>query len=513
MSEQQRTRTQSNTEQTASGARSAKVTARTAHSSANQLDLLSLIDDVVKGLMRHWLPVLVTLSVLSSVFFWYGKNYVTPVYQASCTFLVNTSSSVNYSNNYYSVRATTQIANTFPYIIKNDALQDIIEEDLGVSEVPGTITTTALQDTNMMTINVQAESGQMAYDILQSVLRNYSSVAKAVLGETDLTIMNESGVPGWPINAVGGRRYALYGFLAGLLLWIALFALTSYFKKTIRQENDFNRLLSVKCLGSTPKVRLKKRTRAKKGSLLITDKYISYGFTEGIRTLRTRIERDHSDTGNKVYLVSSALAGEGKSTISANLALSLAGKNLNVALLDLDLRNASILKVLGREEAKTGLSELLMGNASLEDIMITDEDTGLVILPAGHAGQNTLQAINSDRLAEVFEKVRRWADYIIVDTPPSSILSDAASFVQYADGGIFVVRQDYAPIERIKEGIELLSDTGLSLTGCVLNYTQAGITGYVYGYGYGYGSGRYGRYGRYGYGYGNSRSSSKRTSE
>lgn len=501
MSEQHTHSGQSNREETARTAR----TTRTASQAQGQLDIMSLIDDIWKGITHHWLAVLLTLSVASTIFFFYGKYHVTPVYQASCTFLVNTSNSVNYNTNYYSSRATTQIATTFPYIIKNDALQDIIEEDLGVSEIPGTVTTQFTPDTNMMSLIVQSEDGLMAYNILQSILKNYGDVAKAVMGETDLTIMNESGIPHYPINATGPRRYALYGFAGALLLWAALFATQSYFKKTVRTENDFTRMLNIKCLGSTPKVRIKKRTN-KKGTILITDHYIPYSFTEGIRTLRTRIERDHADNGTQVYLVSSALAGEGKSTISANLALSLAGKGLKVVLMDLDLRNSSILKVLGRQDVKNGISELLTGSATIDEIMLADDDTGLIIIPAGHAGRNMVQTINNQKLSEVFASLRKWADYIIVDTPPSSILSDAASFVRYADGGIFVVRQDYAPIERIREGVELLSDTGLKLTGCVLNYTQAGLSGYMYGYGYGYGSGRYGRYGRYGgYGYGNSK--------
>ena len=97
---------------------------------------------------------------------------------------------------------------------------------------------------------------------------------------------------------------------------------------------------------------------------------------------------------------------------------------------------------------------------------------------------------------------------MIVDTPPSAILSDAAVISQYVDGALFVVRQDYAKVDEILEGIESLSDTGIPIMGCVLNAAEVGITGYGYGndYGYGrygYGYGRYGRYGSYGrYGYG-----------
>ena len=89
--------------------------------------------------------------------------------------------------------------------------------------------------------------------------------------------------------------------------------------------------------------------------------------------------------------------------------------------------------------------------------------------------------------------------WICFSAPPSSILSDAATLSRFADQGIFVVRQDYAPVDRIREGIDILSDSGLQVAGCLMNYTQASVADYAYGYGYGYGSGRYGsKYGRYG---------------
>ena len=119
--------------------------------------------------------------------------------------------------------------------------------------------------------------------------------------------------------------------------------------------------------------------------------------------------------------------------------------------------------------------------------------------------------LSSDRPAKLLELARNEADFIIVDTPPSSILSDAATIVESVDAGILVIRQDYAPVDRILEGIQLLSETGLRIVGCVLNNVDTGIVaGYGryshFGYGYGYG---YGRYSRYGYGYGSKITNSK----
>ena len=462
------------------------------------LDIAGLVDDLWNGVKRHWLLILVVMSVCATVYFYRLQRSYTPVYQASSTFLVNTSNAVNYSYDYYNVKAAEQIAKTFPYIISNSALRKIIAKDLGVSSIPGSIKATALEETNMITISAVSYSPQMAYDILQSVLNNYTSVAREVIGNTNLIFMNESGMPTEPVNVQGSKFQPLMGSLIGLLVCLGVIALHSMLKQTIRQEDDIRTLLAVPCMGSIPRVKFKRRSGKQYRKVLVSNPRVPYGFNEGIRKLRTRLERDHKRTGSIVYLISSAIAGEGKSTLAANLALSMAQTGLKVVLVDMDLRNSSTLEVLGLTGTGRGMADVLTGSAYLNDVLVTDEESGLLVLPAGSAGANAVRLLESEQVPAIISTLKVNAEYVIVDTPPSSLMSDAASLAKYIDGGIFVIRQDFAPVERIKEGIELLTDSGLRLCGCVLNCCEAGITGYGgYGYKYGYGYGRYGTYGKY----------------
>lgn len=458
-----------------------------------RLDIMKIVDDAYKGLRRWWTVFLVIVSVCASLFYFQAKRSYVPVYQASTTFIVNTSTAMNYSSSYYDKSTAAQIAKTFPYIISNNALQHIIAEDLGMETIPGEITATALGDTNMITISVKSGSPEQAYGILQSVIKNYPKVARLVIGETELNVMDETGVPSRPVNAEGARSAAKKGLLVGMMvccLWLFVYAVN---RKTVQREDDLKKALNVKCLGSIPKINSKKRSSSKKNRILITNSFAPYGFTEANRTLRSRVERYTAETGAKVYMVSSALAGEGKSTVAANLALSLAGKGRRVILVDMDFRNPSVRKVLGLNSRKTGLIDVLSGNVSLNDIMISYENTGLQVLPGGSPARMAAKIVSNPRIGELFTVLRGGSDYIIVDTPPSSLLTDAAELAKYMDAGIFVVKQDYAPIERILDGIEMLTDSGLHLTGCVLNEAETGITGY------GYGSyGKYGKYGKYG---------------
>lgn len=467
------------------------------------IDISRMIDDIFKGLFRSWVWILVVVSVFSSAFYFRAKKTYVPQYYAATTFVVNRSSSVVYQESYYNKTTAEQMAKTFPYIIMNDALQHLIEEDLGVDAIPGTISAATQDNTNMITLSVTADTAENAYNILQSVIENYPQIARSVIGETELNVVSETGMPHGPMNAMNAKRAGLKGFFIGAILCavgLVLYALT---RCTIRREDDFKTLLNVKCLASVPMVRMKKRSNAEKWQLLIDNAYMPYGFIESNRTLRTRLEKDSLENGTKVYMVSSAEAREGKSSIAVNAALSLAAKGKKVILVDMDLRHPSVASILGLEEKEKGLIDVLTGEASIEDVMVTYAETSLSVLQGGRAITDDAAKIMGNRqMGELCKELREMADFIIIDTPPSGLLSDAAQIVKYVDAGIFVVRQDYAPLDSIVEGIEMLTDAGLRLVGCILNCAEVGITGYGNGNGYGYGRYGYGRYGygRYGYG-------------
>ena len=463
-----------------------------------RLDPGNVLEDVLNGFLHHITLFLLAASIAASLFYYQARRSYSPLYEASETYIVTPSYSVNYNSANYNNAALRLIIQAFPYVISNSAMRNLIGQDLGTGYVPGTIRASSVEETNAFTITVTAGNPQTAYDVLQSVVRNYPVIAKDIIGDTNLSLMNASGVPDKPINTQEPKKMALNGIILVTVLFAAVFTFLSMIRKTIRSEEDFHTYLNVKFLGSIPKARLKKRGGSR--TIRIDNKKVPYGFKESVRMLRTRVERRQGEDGSKVFLVSSAIAGEGKSTIAANLALSLAAKGTKTILVDMDLRNSSVLKVLGLEETPQGVTDLIEGRCIMKDVLVQDRDSGLLILPAGRPTDASQRLFASPALETMFRICRNLADYVIVDTPPSSILADASNLAGYADQGIFVVRQDYAPLVKVEDGLDLLYDTGLKLTGCILNYTAAGtISRLRYGYGgYGYGYGRYRSYGSYG---------------
>lgn len=495
-----------------------ETTAKT--NSEEKIDIVSYVYDIGKGLKRYFVLILVLMSLTASLCYRSEMRSYVPRYTSTATVIINLKRATNYNDSfttYYTQSATQQITKTFPYITASGALKNRIISEYGTAAADATISATEMEGLNMLTLRVTAGRPELAYNILQSVLENYSDIAESVIGETEITVVTPAQMPTRADNPIESLALARRGVLAVAVAAIAFLLIRSYLKKTVRSEEDFHRYFSLASLGGLPHVR-PKRTKDGSGKLVRVDgKAVSYGYKEAIRTLRSRLERDHTENGAKVYMVSSALAGEGKSTVSANIAISLAEKGYRVLLVDMDLRNSSITEVMGLSQEETGLADLLEGKVSVGDIMIVDEKSGVAVLPGGNAGKKAVQLLSSDRPRRLLAMAREEVDYIIVDTPPIGILSDAASIVQNVDAGIFVIRQDYAPVDRILEGIQMLSETGLRIVGCVLNNMDTGIVG-GYGhysrYGYGrYGGYGYGRYGRYGYGYGYGSKGKKRSKD
>ena len=384
----------------------------------------------------------------------------------------------------------------FPYILNSGVLSNVIAEDLQMSYVPGSIRAECIKGTNLLTVTVSGSDPELAYKVLKSVLRNYPDVAQYVVGQTKLTEIDDRGIPtdtGKTAVVRGSlKKAAIIGAVAGL----AIVVLRSLIYRTIRSEEELRAYVNIPYLGTLPVCKKKERRNSTRGDINILFDSNRDEYVEALRLVRTRIERDLGL--NKVLMVTSSVAGEGKSTVAANLAASMVLKGLSVILVDCDLRNPSVSRMFNVTGDYPGLSAVLDGKAELEDALVEvlkeGEPTGLTLLPGSSRATRMVETLSSDSMGELLEELKTRADMIILDTPPSAVLVDAMMLVRYVDGVAYVVMNDYARRRYIVKGIEELASTGVEITGFILNGGKAS-------------SGKYGYYGRYGskygyYGYG-----------
>ncbi len=478
----------------------------------DDIDYLVVLDDMLKFFMRNWGVMLAVISVVCTITFITVRALYKPVYRATSTFIVSSSNSAGHDRTQYNNTVASQLGNVFPYLLTGDLMNKLVAEDLGVESLDGSISAEVLEGTSLITLKVEAGEAQLAYDILQSVIRNYPEVSSYVIGDVELKLMDESGVPIAPSNSPRFPFYIALGGLATAGVLVIIMFLYAVTRLTVRSEKDLKVLFNVPSLGSVPNVYAKKRTGKKKFRIAVDEENIPYFFVESFRTIRNRLEKEASEKNMRTIMVTSALPAEGKSTVAVNLALSLAHKDRRVILVDGDLRNPSVIKSLGIEGREKGILDVLTAGTKVGEALISyKENDNLFVLGGYGSYSNPPELLSSEYFRRLLEMLKRVADFVIIDTPPSAVVSDASIIANNVDGCVFVVRQDYAKLDSLQEGMDMMSGTGAHVVGTVLNGTEASVFSGGYGYGYYQYGGYYGKYGYsrrgyygsgYGYGYG-----------
>lgn len=190
-------------------------------------------------------------------------------------------------------------------------------------------------------------------------------------------------------------------------------------------------------------------------------------YAEAFRTIKTNIKYSSADKHKKVLLVTSTEAGEGKSTISANLALSLSQDNKKVIIIDGDLRKPSVHKQF-RISGSVGLTEVLIGEQSLDSVKYKINPY-LYAIVSGHIPPNPAELLASEEMEKVIEKLREEYDYVIIDTNPIGLVADAQILSSKVDGVILVARYEKTKKENLLSCKKMIDQVGGNTIGVVLN--------------------------------------------
>lgn len=328
----------------------------------------------------------------------------------------------------------------------------------------------------------EVEANRALYDTFMTRLKETSATAD--LDTANARIVDPAVVPSEPVKPKKTLIVLIAGLLAlfaGVGLTLLLDALNNTFKSTEEIESKLN----IPVLGILPL--LKKKERSEIAHMFQEGK--NKPFCEAIRTIRTGVVLSAMDNEHKVIVITSSIPGEGKSTVSANLAFAL-GQVEKVLLIDADLRRPTLAKNFDFPVGTPGLANLIANTAKLEDCL--REVNGISMLCAGTVPPNPLELLSSQRFAKAIEYLKSKYDRIIIDSPPTQAVSDAMVLSTFANALIYVIKSDSTAIPLVEKGIGQLLQNNAPVTGIVLNQVDV-KKAQKYGYSYG------GYYDYYGY--------------
>ncbi len=234
--------------------------------------------------------------------------------------------------------------------------------------------------------------------------------------------------------------------------------------------------------------------KKKKNSLLPRDRVLNektpFPVREAFNTLRTNLVFSLAPTGGKSVIIASANASECKSTTAANLAISLAQNGSKVLLIDADLRKPT-LHTFFRVNYAHGLSRFLVGFESFSEALCRDVIPNLDFMPSGVIPPNPSELLGSERMRVFLEKMNDYYDYIVIDTPPVNLVTDATVLSAYVSGVMFVLRYGYTTYDDLKRAVAGVRGAGANVLGFTLAELPNG-RGHYYARKYK----KYGKYGR-----------------
>lgn len=217
-----------------------------------------------------------------------------------------------------------------------------------------------------------------------------------------------------------------------------------------------------------------------------------FAYNEAYRTLRTNLEFSLAagEKSSHVIIVTSSVPGEGKSNVSLNLAQMLAANGNRVAIVDCDLRKGTLgSRYLHTKRSAAGISNYVTGKADLRSVVYRmGENNSMYMVPTGPLPANPSELLSGRRMGMFFEELRSVVDYVIVDTPPVSLVTDATILTRYCDGVILVVRSNFTTRPEVELSKKNLEQVNAHILGVILNdyssKTSGKKDGYYYSYSY-----------------------------
>ena len=461
--------------------------------STGQIDLVKMFKYYLK-----WCWVIIICAGLGFGYYYRSVNSLPDTYTASGSMYVYNANPnlVNYqytsSGDLYSA---VQLLDTYMVVVKSNKVMEAVTDrlapdypDITPGYISASLSMGSVSETGVLRVLSTTMDPQLSADICNAVLDTAPTEILRVVGAGSIEILDYATVPLGP-NGKNARREAMKGALLGGAAAAALLLVIFLLNQKVTAAKDLTDNYTVPVLASIRRVKEKSDDPAK----FLLNKSTPMEIRENYAKLRMNLLYTMVDKESKTVVVSSCVAGEGKSTIAANLAISCGMSGKRVLLIDGDLRRATQKDIFHYSGKEPGLSDVLIKKYGWDEVLMDSRRDGLDILPAGTLPPNPAELLSSGEMAKLLAEVEGEYDLVVLDMPPINVVSDPLVVASHVAGMLFVTRQNYSSQREIRRALRSAEMVGMDVLGFVFYGEKLKQGSYYYNRKY------YGKKGYYAY--------------
>ncbi|WP_166785480.1 polysaccharide biosynthesis tyrosine autokinase [Cryobacterium cryoconiti] len=434
---------------------------------------------------KRWF-VIAALSLLGVVI---GSAYVVvtpPEYTAKTELFVSTVSGDNTADLAQGSNFAQQQARNYSIVAQRDIVLVPVITALGLKTTPDElsdrISASVPLNSSMISISVTDSSPARAAATADAVGTSLANtVIRLVPKRSDgsspvnLQVVQPARVPTSP-SAPNPRVVLAFAGILGLLAGLGFTAIAELISAKVRSVDHLKEITNLTILGTVSD------DKAAVTSPLFSQSNSQSLRSEEYRQIRTNVHFLHPDESHKVFVVTSSIPGEGKSTTSANLAVTLAASGIATCLVEADLRKPALGDYLDLEGG-VGLTTILAGDATLDEALQSWGPHQLQVLLSGQVPPNPSELLESNQAQNLLRTLKARFDVVIIDCPPLMPVTDAAVVARAFGGAILVVGVDRVETRELKMAMDALTTSGAPILGVIANFVPAGTRGRYQTYG------------------------------
>lgn len=433
-------------------------------------------DNVVRVLRLHWITIVV-LAVLGAASGFALTQTIPKEYEAQSQMILVIADTESTSDLPQISKYSQEQARNFSVLATRQmVLQPVIDQldlDVSVAQLRQRVATNVPLNTSLITITVTDRSPERAAEVSNAVARSLTRAMREIAPRVDdsrtspVTLrVVEAAVPPSSASSPSVALFTFLGLLAGLLASAVVVLVRELIGARVRAVTQLQELTGSSVLGSVAHDRIAPR----RPIAVVDDPHSARA--EEFRQIRLALRFLQADADHKMFAFTSATAQEGKSSISANVAAAMAAGGHRVCLVEADLRQPSLARVLDLPGG-TGLTTVVAGEAEVDDVLQEWGDDGLQVILAGDVPPNPGEIIESARAEQLFQQVRERFDVTIIDCPPIHPTADAVALARMAGGAVLIAAAKRIKVRDLRRAVQRLQVVDTAVVGAILNFAAS----------------------------------------